>query len=62
MQVKEKIRIARSFLRGEKGQGAIEYALLAVFIAIVLVFLFHNVGIDSGLSGAGSKTASTFQR
>jgi Flp pilus assembly pilin Flp len=40
----------------------IEYALVAVFIAIVLVFIFTNQGIQSGISGAGSKTASALQQ
>jgi len=49
-------------LRSEKGQTMIEYALVAVFIAIVLVFLFMNPGIKSGISGAGSRTTSTLNQ
>jgi Flp pilus assembly pilin Flp len=39
----------------------IEYALVAVLIAIVLVFLFLNSGVTSGISGAGSKVASALE-
>jgi Flp pilus assembly pilin Flp len=46
----------------EKGQTMIEYALVAVFIAIVLVFIFANSGIDSGISTAGSKANSALQQ
>ena len=49
-------------LRGEKGQTMIEYALVAVMIAIVLVFLFNLSGIQTGVSGAGSKVASALER
>jgi Flp pilus assembly pilin Flp len=49
-------------LRSGKGQTMIEYALVAVFIAIVLIFIFFNPGIKSGISGAGSKTASALQQ
>jgi Flp pilus assembly pilin Flp len=48
-------------LKNEKGQTMIEYALVAVLIAIVLVFLFLNSGVPSGISGAGSKVASSFK-
>ncbi|MBI5102909.1 MAG: Flp family type IVb pilin [Nitrospirae bacterium] len=43
-------------LHNEKGQTAIEYALVAVLIAIVLVFAFKNV--DVGISTAASKVNS----
>jgi Flp pilus assembly pilin Flp len=49
-------------LRSEKGQTMIEYALVAVFIAIVLAFIFMSQGVQSGISGAGSKTASALQQ
>ncbi len=39
----------------------IEYAMVAVFIAIVLVFIFMVPGIKSGISGSGSKVASAFK-
>ena len=48
-------------LRSEKGQTMIEYAMVAVFIAIVLIFIFMNPGIKSGISGAGSKVASSLK-
>ena len=48
-------------LRGEKGQTMIEYALVAVLIAIVLIFMFNLGGIQSGISGSGSKVASALQ-
>ncbi len=47
--------------RGEKGQTMIEYALVAVLIVIVLVFIFANSGIQSGISAAGSKVNSALQ-
>ena len=49
-------------MRSEKGQTMIEYAMVAVLIAIVLIFLFNMSGVQSGVSGAGSKTASALQR
>ena len=55
------IRKLQSLLKNEKGQTMIEYALVAVLIAIVLVFLFLNSGVTSGISGAGSKVASSLQ-
>jgi Flp pilus assembly pilin Flp len=48
-------------LKNEKGQTMIEYALVAVLIAIVLIFLFNMAGVSSGVSGAGSKVASSLQ-
>jgi Flp pilus assembly pilin Flp len=48
--------------QSEKGQTMIEYALVAVFIAIVLVFIFANSGIDSGISKAGSKANSALSQ
>jgi len=50
-----------SVLRGEKGQTMIEYALIAVLIAIVLVFIFTKAGVDCGISIAGSKVNSALQ-
>ena len=52
------LRKLQSIIKNEKGQTMIEYALVAVLIAIVLVFLFLNAGVKSGISGAGSRTAS----
>ncbi|MDA8433693.1 MAG: Flp family type IVb pilin [Nitrospiraceae bacterium] len=46
-----------SVLTSEKGQTAIEYALVAVLIAIVLVFAFK--GTETGISTAASKVNST---
>jgi Flp pilus assembly pilin Flp len=43
---------------GEKGQTMIEYALVAVLIAIVLVFVFTSTGVNQGISGAASKINS----
>ena len=54
-------RKLQSLLKNEKGQTMIEYALVAVMIAIVLIFLFLNTGIKSGVSGAGSRTSSALQ-
>jgi len=48
-------------LRSEKGQTMIEYALVAVLIAIVLIFMFNLSGVQSGISGSGSKVASALQ-
>jgi pilus assembly protein Flp/PilA len=48
-------------LKNEKGQTMIEYALVAVLIAIVLVFIFKNSGVDSGISTAASKVNSALQ-
>lgn len=48
-------------LRSEKGQTMIEYAMVAVLIAIVLVFLFNLSGVRSGVSGAGSKVGSSLK-
>ena len=55
---------ARMFglIAGEKGQTMIEYALVVVLIAIILVFLFKNMGVDSGIASAGSKTASSLNK
>ena len=55
------IRKLQSILKNEKGQTMIEYALVAVLIAIVLIFLFLNAGITSGISGSGSKVASALK-
>jgi len=52
------IRRLQALLKNEKGQTMIEYALVVVLIAIVLVFLFLSSGVKSGVSGAGSRTAS----
>jgi Flp pilus assembly pilin Flp len=48
-----------SMLANEKGQTAIEYALVAVLIAIVLVFAFKDV--NSGISTAASKVNSALK-
>jgi Flp pilus assembly pilin Flp len=53
---------AHEAFQSEKGQTMIEYALVAVLIAIVLVFIFANSGIDSGISKAGSKTNSALSQ
>ncbi len=45
-------------ISGEKGQTMIEYALVAVLIAIVLVFVFRSSGVNQGISGAASKINS----
>ena len=46
---------------GRKGQTAIEYALVATLIAIVLVFAFKNAHVESGISAAASRVQSTLQ-
>jgi Flp pilus assembly pilin Flp len=48
----------QSLINNENGQTMIEYALVVVIIALVLVFLFMTPGVKSGISGAGSKAAS----
>jgi Flp pilus assembly pilin Flp len=45
-------------IHGEKGQTMIEYALVAVLIAIVLVLVFRSSGVNEGISGAASKINS----
>jgi Flp pilus assembly pilin Flp len=52
---------AHEAFHSEKGQTMIEYALVAVLIAIVLVFIFANSGIQTGISKAGSKVNSALQ-
>jgi Flp pilus assembly pilin Flp len=47
-----------SIIQSEKGQTMIEYALVVVLIAIVLVLIFKGAGVDSGISRAGSKVNS----
>ncbi len=42
-------------LRDEKGVTVIEYALVAVLIAIALILAFRGAGVNSGMSGAASK-------
>ena len=49
-------------LSNEKGQTMIEYAMVAVLIAIVLIFLFNLSGVRSGVSGSGSKVASALKK
>jgi Flp pilus assembly pilin Flp len=48
--------------KNEKGQTMIEYALVAVLIAIVLVFIFHNSDVNSGISTAGSRVNSALNQ
>ena len=55
------VRKLQSILKNDKGQTMIEYALVAVLIAIVLIFLFNLAGVQSGVSGAGSKVASALK-
>lgn len=45
----------------EKGQTMIEYALVAVLIAIALVIIFTQGGVSSGISTAASKVSSALQ-
>jgi Flp pilus assembly pilin Flp len=45
-------------IQSEKGQTMIEYALVAVLIAIVLVLVFRSSGVNEGISGAASKINS----
>ena len=47
--------------RCRKGQTAIEYALVAVLIAIVLVLAFSNAHVECGISTAASKVQSSLQ-
>jgi Flp pilus assembly pilin Flp len=48
-------RKAYETFHSEKGQTAIEYALVAVLIVIALILAFRNAGVSSGVSGAASK-------
>jgi Flp pilus assembly pilin Flp len=41
--------------RGEKGTTLIEYALVAVLIAIAFILAFRNAGVSTGVSCAASK-------
>ena len=50
-----------SVLHSEKGQTMIEYALVVVLIAIVLVLIFKGAGVDCGISTAASKVNSALQ-
>jgi flagellin-like protein len=47
--------------RCRKGQTAIEYALVAVLIAIVLVVAFSNAHVECGISTAASKVQSSLE-
>ena len=49
-----------SVVASEKGQTAIEYALVAVLIAIVLVLAFKNV--ECGISTAASHVNSQLSK
>ena len=51
-----------SVLHSERGQTMIEYALIAVLIAIVLVVIFAETRVDSGISTAGSKVNSALMK
>jgi Flp pilus assembly pilin Flp len=42
-------------IRSEKGTTVIEYALVAVLIAIAFILAFRNAGVSTGVSGAASK-------
>jgi Flp pilus assembly pilin Flp len=50
-----------SIIHSEKGQTMIEYALVVVLIAIVLVLIFKGAGVDSGISAAGAKVSSALE-
>lgn len=45
--------------RNKEGQTMVEWALVAVFIAIVLVFVFRTSGLNQGMSTAASRVNST---
>lgn len=45
-------------VNNKKGQTMIEYALVAVLIAIVLVFVFRSSGVNQGVSAAASRVNS----
>jgi Flp pilus assembly pilin Flp len=53
---------AHEVFQSEKGQTMIEYALVAVLIVIVLVFIFARSGVDSGICKAGSKANSALSQ
>jgi Flp pilus assembly pilin Flp len=55
------IRKLKGLVKNEKGQTMIEYALVAVLIAIVLVFAFKRGGVESGISGAASRVESALE-
>jgi Flp pilus assembly pilin Flp len=44
-------------LRGEKGQTTIEYILVIVLIALVIVFAFQSSAIESAINLAVNKIA-----
>jgi Flp pilus assembly pilin Flp len=47
--------------RCRKGQTAIEYALVAILIAIVLALAFKNAHVECGISTAASKVQCTLE-
>jgi Flp pilus assembly pilin Flp len=47
--------------RCRKGQTAIEYALVAALIAIVLIFAFSTAHVECGVSTAASKVQNTLE-
>lgn len=54
----EMFRKMLGWLRSEKGQTTIEYVLVLVLIAIVLVFAFRRGGVENGISDASNKIAN----
>lgn len=47
--------------RCERGQTAIEYALVAVVIIVVLVFAFRNAHVECGISASASRVQNTME-
>ena len=45
-----------AFVREEKGQDVVEYALLAAFISIVAATIFNNIGGDLSIIFGNVKT------
>ncbi len=57
-KIKDLYYTAVSYLKTEKGQTIIEYALVLVLIVLVLVFAFRTGGVESGISRAASRIGS----
>ena len=48
-------------LRSEKGQTVIEYILVLVLIALVLVIAFNSGAVASGISAASNEIGTALQ-
>jgi Flp pilus assembly pilin Flp len=52
-------RLVRELVKGEEGQDLVEYALLLVFIALIVVAVLPNLG--KTISNVFSNTTSVLQ-